>query len=194
METDSSPDRLEWDAKMPFIGKTEIRHILLGIAIAGLFLTMLLVGIELASPTPASVVDYLVVGVVMTGFLLLLIFLATALLHVVTKGGNVYRFIIDKDGAAYLPGKSAEKMTDAMAVLGLLSGNATVAGAGLIARGQASGGIRWKEVKSVQLIPQEKKIYIARKALINPVLICCTDETYPMAVDLVRRYSGKKPQ
>jgi len=55
MEADSFPERLEWDAKMPFIGKTEIRHILLGIAIAGLFFTLLLVGIELASPTPASV-------------------------------------------------------------------------------------------------------------------------------------------
>jgi len=194
MEADSSPDQLEWDAKMPFIGKTEIRQILFGIAIAGLFLTLLLVGIELASPTPASVVDYLVVGVVMTGFILLLAFLAVVLLHVVTKGGNIYRFIINKDGAAYLPGKSAEKMTDTMAILGLLSGNPAVAGAGLIARGQASGGIRWKEVKSVQLLPQEKKIYIARKALVNPVLLCCTDETYPVAVDLVRRYSGKKLQ
>ena len=130
----------------------------------------------------------------MTGFILLLAFLAVTLLHIVTKGGNVYRFIIDKDGAVYLPGKGAEKMTDTMAVLGLLSGNLTVAGAGLIARGQASGGIGWKEVKSVQLIPQEKKISIARKALVSPVLLCCTDETYPVAVDLVRRYSGKKLQ
>ncbi len=79
-----------------------------------------------------------------------------------------------------------------MAVLGILSGNVTAAGAGLIARGQASGGIRWKEVKSVRLIPDEKKIYIARKALVNPVLICCNDETYQTAVELVRRYSKKQ--
>lgn len=192
MEPAGIPDRIEWDAKMPVIGRTEIRQVFLGIGIAGLFLTLFLVILELASPTPASVLNYLFVGMVMTGFILFLAVLAVLILHVITKGGHMYRFIIDPEGAAYLPGKDAGRMTDTMAVLGLLSGNPTVAGAGLIARGQASGGIRWREVKDVRLIPEEKKIYIARKALVNPVLICCTDETYPVAVELVRRYSKKQ--
>ncbi len=192
MESASLPDRIEWDAKMPFIGKTEIRQIFLGIGIAGLALTLFLVILELASPTPASVLDYLFIGIGITAFILFLAFIAVLLLHTITRGGHIYHFIIDSDGAAYLPGKDAQKMTDTMAVLGILSGNVTAAGAGLIARGQASGGIRWKEVKSVRLIPDEKKIYIARKALINPVMICCTDETYLVAVELVRRYSKKQ--
>lgn len=192
MESASLPDRIEWDAKMPFIGKTEIRHIFLGIGIGGLALTFFLVILELASPTSASVFDYFIIGIVMTGFILLLAGIAVLLLHTITRGGHLYHFIIDSDGAAYLPGKDAKKMTDTMAVLGILSGNVTAAGAGLIARGQASGGIRWKEVKSVRLIPDEKKIYIARKALVNPVLICCNDETYQTAVELVRRYSKKQ--
>jgi uncharacterized protein YhhL (DUF1145 family) len=192
MEPASVPERIEWDAKMPFIGKTEIRHIFLGIGIAGLALTFFLVILELASPTPASVFDYLFIGLVMTGFILLLAGIVVLLLHTITRGGNLYHFIIDSDGVAYLPGKDAQNMTDTMAVLGILSGNVTAAGAGLLSRGQASGGIRWKEVASVRLIPDEKKIYIARKALVNPVLICCNDETYPTAVELVRRYSKKQ--
>ena len=192
MESASLPDRIEWDAKMPFIGKTETRHIFLGIGIAGLALTLFLVILELVSPTSASVLDYLFIGIAMTVFILFLAVIAVFLLHIITKGGNLYHFIIDSDGAAYLPGKDAQKMTGTMAVLGILSGNVTAAGAGLLARGQASGGIRWKEVKSVRLIPDEKKIYIARKALVNPVLICCTDETYPVAVELTRRYSKKQ--
>lgn len=193
MESASFPDRIEWDAKMSFIGKTETRHILLGIGIAGLALTLFLVILELVSPTPASVLDYLFIGILMTGFILLLAGIAVLLLlHTITRGGNLYHFIIDSDGAAYLPGKDAQKMTGAMAVLGILSGNVTLAGAGLMARGRTSGGIRWKEVASVRLIPDEKKIYIARKTLVNPVLICCTDETYPVAVELVRRHSKKQ--
>jgi len=192
MESASLPDRIEWDAKMPFIGKTETRHIFLGIGIAGLALTLFLVILELVSPTSASVLDYLFIGIAMTVFILFLAVIAVFLLHIITKGGNLYHFIIDSDGAAYLPGKDAQKMTGTMAVLGIISGNVTAAGAGLLARGQASGGIRWKEVKSVRLIPDEKKIYIARKALVNPVLICCTDETYPVAVELTRRYSKKQ--
>lgn len=192
MESASLPDRIEWDAKMPFIGKTETRHIFLGIGIAGLALTLFLVILELVSPTSASVLDYLFIGIAMTVFILFLAVIAVFLLHIITKGGNLYHFIIDSDGAAYLPGKDAQKMTGTMAVLGILSGNVTAAGAGLLARGQASGGIRWKEVKSVRLIPDEKKIYITRKALVNPVLICCTDETYPVAVELTRRYSKKQ--
>lgn len=141
----------------------------------------------------------IVIGVILlsagadAGYALLLIgllFILTFLLLMILYGGRYAPgFIIDDTGITnYTQSKYArrsDKVNKIAVLLGALSANPTVAGAGLIAQSKQTVRIRWKNIKKAKYDPKRYTIMISG-GFTEKMAVFCTQENYEQVLVIIK--------
>lgn len=110
------------------------------------------------------------------------LFLLTYILIKVLYGGKYdVGFVLDNNGIlCYTQPSQANKnriMNTLTVVLGLLSGKAAVAGAGLLAGTKQTAFLRWSKVQKVRYYPQ-KHVIMLRGGFTDRIAVFCLKENY----------------
>jgi len=125
-------------------------------------------------------------------FLIILLFALTYLLTLILYGGKYAPgFILEKSGVTnYTQAGQAKKnrvLNSIVIVFGLMKGNFTAAGAGMLAQSRQVMRIKWKNVRWVKYYPRENTIMI-KGGFAEKISLFCTAENYAEAERAVRGY------
>lgn len=126
--------------------------------------------------------------------LLLLLLFSFFLVMIVYGGKYAPGFIVDDAGIVnYTQEKQAKrgKIINALTVaLGLLSGNPTAAGAGMIAQSRQVVRVKWKNIRRVRYYPKNRTILV-NGGFGEKIALFCTAENYAEVERTVREHTGK---
>ncbi|MBN2848822.1 MAG: hypothetical protein JXP72_10325 [Coriobacteriia bacterium] len=86
-------------------------------------------------------------------------------------------FSVGPDGVSYESGARERRINRVTAVLGILGGSATTAGAGLLATARETGGWAWAELHEARYFPGQRVISL-RNSWRTVIRLHCTAETY----------------
>lgn len=127
--------------------------------------------------------------------LILLLLVLTFLLVMIVYGGKYAPgFIIDEKGIVNYTCKQQARrgrIINALTIaLGLLSGNPTAVGAGMIAQTRQVVAIKWKNIRKVTYDPQALTILV-QGGFGERIALFCTQPVYEEAARLIGERSGK---
>lgn len=177
---------ITWTAQAPLVKNPEVHR---GYLI--LFLVVFLIGGALAFMTANIYVLYMFLGIVIA--LIILFFIISLILEWTTRGGLEIGGIIDSRGVAHSVGKTSRNITRGGLILGSLASLAgsrtgtVVMGGSLISLSQERSSIRWQDIRSVKIYPNEKLIVVRDASAINPVALYCTQDNFHQVLDIIRK-------
>ena len=170
---------LSWAIKVSLLGTPIVRRQLSGVlGLSFLFVALLLTLIFALDGTWEGLL--LTLGVVVLVYLMLSVL---ALLVILVFFGNRIgmQFSLDSSGARSLITESrAEKAAQLALLLGLLTGNFAVAGAGALARSGAHSFVAWKRVERVEFDDMRRTLYL-RDSWHTLAALFCNEENYAEA-------------
>ncbi len=174
---------LAWSRVVPLVTNTvvlkDLLLVLLGPAlIAGILFTVI-VG------SAAMLLLFLAIG---TGLFILGLVIMTVL-QLGSGGGLNTFFYISDEGVAYKAGKGTELLNRAATVGSLVMGSAAGTGSGLLAISGEANTLFWGNVRYVTIHTRLKMILLRSPNLISPIALYCTDENFPVVVEMIRKYT-----
>ncbi|MHB8963293.1 MAG: hypothetical protein ACYC5K_09100 [Saccharofermentanales bacterium] len=179
-------NRLQWEIFVPIFRN---RFIMRGLVISlGIPFGVLILFLVIASGGDIADTD--------TKYALILIgmlFGLTILLILALYGGKYAPgFIIDSEGIInYTQEKQARKnkvINMMLIVLGLIRGNFTAVGTGLIARSRQVMKIKWKNVTRIRYYPKQRTILV-QGGFAEKIAVFCTKENYGEVEKIIRNHS-----
>ena len=145
------------------------------------------------------------VGVLFTIILgdamMLLLFLAIAagifilglvimtVLQLGTHGGLTTFFYISDEGVAYEAGKETKILNRVSTVGSLATGSAAGTGSGLLAISEEANALFWENIRYITIRTGSKMIVFRSPYLISPIAQYCTEENFPVVVEMIRKYA-----
>lgn len=151
------------------------------LSIAMMWVLVALMGVfVLAEPVLLPPVVLLVVACI----LLVLYFLAVLLMGVSVPMG----FALDESGAHWSTGKRVARLSRIATVVGVLAGNPTAAGAGMLGMARESGTVPWEDVVVVRPFSHAKVIELA-DGWHTLLRLYCTAETYEIVLAYARQHA-----
>ncbi len=99
-------------------------------------------------------------------------------------------FSVGPGGASYESGKRERRVNRAVAIVGLLAGSPSTAGAGLLAMSSEAASFDWSDIITVRPYPRERVI-VLRNSWRVVLRLYCPPETYPTAAELVSRFHAE---
>jgi hypothetical protein len=172
---EKATEKIQWRISVPLYKNTVIwRQIGLAVGIPCGLVTLVM-----ALSSGKSV--YALYGL---GFIAALLLFIWIFIMAVYQGTYEAEFVLDDKGAlCRTPAKQAQKslvvnaLTAALEFLWRLSGRPAVTGAGLLARSQQTGSLRWDRVTEVKYKPKSRAILL-RGGRRENVALFCTAENY----------------
>lgn len=162
---------ISWSIDVSLLGSPIVYRQLCGVlGLSFLLLALLVVVIfSLEGNWDGLIVSLGVVALVFVGLLVLAVFVI-----VVLFGNRIgMRFILDARGATSTITDSRAKNVARMAtLLGLLTGNPSVAGAGVLAQTGASSFVAWRRVQRVHYDDRRQTIYLKSSWRVLAALFC----------------------
>ena len=104
-------------------------------------------------------------------------------------GGFHASYVITSRGIYFSSGKAEKDIADAVAVIGILSGSAGRAGAGLLARSEQDAFIGWSEVRKVKVSEGKRYILVKKGFGSKPVGLYCTEDNFGPVLQTIRSKS-----
>ncbi|MCX6620946.1 MAG: hypothetical protein NTY38_07665 [Acidobacteria bacterium] len=127
---------------------------------------------------------FVMLGLVLAGFLLLFLAIAAVLF------GNRFpvEFRVGPEGIEWKSLSRRGRFSNRAAIVaGVLAGSAGTAGAGLLAAAQEFGGLEWSEIRKLKPYPEERVITVMNSWRVVTRLYC-TPENYAYTAQLVEWY------
>ena len=181
---------LVWENKVRFIDMVILRGMVLlitvslGVLFLILLITFLLTGNDLMDVLSGLGLLLLIAG----GIMAILMVVSVVILHMATGGGYDATFVVSPDGVGFFGGTAMKKVNTGLLVLGALSRSPQALGASLINYGSEENRIRWEDVRSVKVHPDERYILVRPRWLVYPLPLYCTDGNFGVVLDLIRKY------
>jgi len=183
--TGTDGDILVWSRKIPLITNT----ILIRDTFLAFMGAMFLVTTILFLLTGDFSLYFMFLIISLGIFVLCLIIMLV--LQVVTGGGLETQFGIGPGGVSHHAGRTTRALdrgsTAGSVVLGSMGGT----GAGLIAMSQEDNMLAWEDVRYVRVYTRLRFIELRSKYLISPVVLYCTEENFPVVLDMVKQHIPK---
>ena len=181
---EEQPSHLMWDADMPLLNNRFFLYDMAKLLLwTGLIGGLIFGGIALAAGGAKSLGPLMaMLGIILFGFLFLFVMISLLFL------GNGYRvrYLMAAQGIGWESlgrrGKAASRLA---MVAGALAGNASVAGAGLLAAASESGLLAWKNVRTIKAYPAIGVISIINSWRVV-IRIYCTPQYYAYAIQWLR--------
>jgi hypothetical protein len=99
-------------------------------------------------------------------------------------------FGVGPEGALLAVGSKESKMNTAVTIIGILTGNMQVTGAGLMAKSRETIVASWPEIKKVTVYRNQKVIAL-RMGLLTPMRLYCLDENFAAVESMIREKAKK---
>ena len=175
---------LMWDADMPLLNNRFFLYDMAKLLFwTGLIGGLIFGGIALAAGGAKSLGPLMtMLGLILLGFLFLFVMISLLFF------GNGYRvrYLMTAQGIGWESLGRRGKVASRLAVVaGALAGNASVAGAGLLAAASESGLLAWKDVRTIKAYPAIGVISIMNSWRVV-VRIYCTPQYYAYAIQWLR--------
>jgi hypothetical protein len=152
-----------------------------------LFIPALLAGILLTVIIGDAAILLLFLAIAAGIFILGLVIMAV--LQLGTKGGLNTFFYISDEGVAYKAGKDT-KILNRVSTIGSLSmGSAGGTGSGLLAISEEANTLFWENIRYITIRTGMKMIVFRSPHLISPIALYCTEENFPVVVEMTRKYA-----
>ena len=173
-----------WDAEMPLLNNRFFLYDMAKLLLwTGLIGGLVFGGIALTAGGAKSLGPLMaMLGIILFGFLFLFVLIALLFF------GNRFRvrYLMAAQGVGWESMSRRGKAANRLAVIaGALAGNASVAGAGLLAAASESGLLAWKSVRTIKAYPALGAISIMNSWRVV-VRIYCTPQYYPYAIQWLR--------
>ncbi|RQD82065.1 hypothetical protein D5R95_07700 [Methanosalsum natronophilum] len=188
MDEDQAQEPITWTAKVPIIDSVILKQIVFAVFLASLFVLIILLVIDYR-----NYLDYLLVFAGLFSFLLILLGVSAGVLHLITRGGFMTEFKVDKVGVYSEQGKTSQKLGQLAiigGILGIPAGNRsagmTTAGAGLISRSRESEFMGWTEMRNAVIYRDKRMIQVNRKSRFTPMLLKCTPDNFDTVSHYIR--------
>jgi hypothetical protein len=94
-------------------------------------------------------------------------------------------FGVGPEGVLMAVGSKERKMNSAVTIIGVLTGNIQVAGAGLMAGSRETIVASWPEIKKVTVYGNQKVIAL-KMGLLTPMRLYCLDENFAAVERMIR--------
>lgn len=94
-------------------------------------------------------------------------------------------FGVGPEGVLMAVGSKESKMNSAVTIIGVLTGNLQVTGAGLMAKSRETIVASWPEIKKVTVYGNQKVIEV-RMGLLTPMRLYCLDENFAAVESMIR--------
>jgi hypothetical protein len=94
-------------------------------------------------------------------------------------------FGVGPEGVLMAVGSKESKMNTAVTIIGVLTGNLQVTGAGLLAKSRETTVASWPEIKKVTFYGDQKVINL-RMGLLTPMRLYCLDENFAAVESMIR--------
>jgi len=107
-------------------------------------------------------------------------------------GGFHATYEVTSKGIYFSSGSTAKKAVNAIAIIGVLSRSASVAGAGLLARSEQDQFIRWDEIKKVKVRRGNRYIFVKKGFGSKPIGLYCTEENFEEVLKLIQTKSARQ--
>ncbi len=176
-------NKMEWSVKVP-IFKNVIILRQLGVAIGIPFGILILVIIAITKEIRDTLYA---LGLILALFILTFLFI-----QIVYRGNYELSYLINADGIySYTQGKQNKKnniINLLTVIMGFLSRQPTVAGAGVLAGSRQKVMIRWKNIKKVKYDPKSHTILVFA-GLGETIGVFCTKENYRAVENLIKNQS-----
>lgn len=182
---DAPGEFLAWQRKIPLITNP--------------YLVLQCIALPLLAPLPIALILVAVTGgdwEIMTLFLIVgaalavLMLIIMLVLQVATGGGLETEFFIGNGGVAHKAGTTTRVLNRISTIGGSAAlGSAAGSGAGLIAVSQENNVLLWGDVWYIAVYPRVLSVVIRSKWLINPVVLYCTKDNFPLVLSLVKKYA-----
>ena len=174
--------KLQWEI---YVSIFKNKYILRGLALAiglpfGLLIAIILIvsGGDLGSDAGYAL-----------GMIIALLVLTVLFVLIIYGGRYAPGFIIDESGVTnYTQAKQQKKnrVVNGLAIaLGLMSGNLTAAGAGMMAASRQTMRIKWKSIRKVRF-DDKRRVILLRGGLAEKIAVFCTEENYMTAKAMVQ--------
>lgn len=95
---------------------------------------------------------------------------------------------MNREGVGFAAGSPARAANRGALAGSLLLRSFGGTGAALLAKSSEQGFIRWEQVRYIRVYSRERFILVRPGWLINPVGLYCTEENFPVVLDLIRCY------
>ena len=112
-----------------------------------------------------------------------------AVLQLGTKGGLNTFFYISDEGVAYKAGKGTKILNRVSTVGSFSMGSAGGTGSGLLAISQEANTLFWENIRYITIRMGLKMIVFRSPYLISPIALYCTEENFPVVVEMTRKYA-----
>ncbi|MCX6543210.1 MAG: hypothetical protein NTV05_02210 [Acidobacteria bacterium] len=106
-------------------------------------------------------------------------------------GGLGMTFALTTEGVHSVAGKRAAAASDAAVVVGVLAGNMSAMGAGLLARSEKNAFIPYGDVRKIKLGAGRRYVLVKGGFLDKPIGLYCTAENYDPALKILRERCAK---
>ena len=128
---------------------------------------------------------FLIVGAALAVLMLIIMLV----LQVATGGGLETEFFIGNGGVAHKAGTTTRVHNRISTGGSAAVGSAAGSGAGLIAVSQENNVLLWGDVRYIAVYLRVLSVVIRSKWLINPVVLYCTKDNFPVVLSLVKKYT-----
>lgn len=99
-------------------------------------------------------------------------------------------FGVGPEGILTTIGSRESKINSAVTIIGILTGNMQVAGAGLLAGSRETTLVRWPEIRKVTVY-RGAKVVSMRIGMLTPMRLYCDDASFEAVVRLIREKAKK---
>jgi hypothetical protein len=152
-----------------------------------LFIPAILAGI-LFTVIIGDAVMLLVFLAIAAGIFILGLVIMTAL-QLGAKGGLNTFFYISDEGVAYKAGKGTEILNRISTVGFFAMGSAAGTGSGLLAISEEANALFWENIRYITIRTGLMMIVLRSPYLISPIALYCTEENFPVVVEMIRKYA-----
>ena len=107
-------------------------------------------------------------------------------------GGFKAIFFLTTHGVRSVSGKGARAASTAAVVMGVLAGNASAVGAGLLAESEQNVFIAWKDITRLKVKARRRFVLIKREWGFKPIGLYCLPANFQQVLDIFRYYVRDK--
>jgi hypothetical protein len=152
-----------------------------------LFIPAVFAGILLSVITRDA--SFLLLFLAIAAGILILGLVIMAVLQLGTKGGLNTFFYISDEGVAFKAGKETKVLNRVSTIGSLAMGSAGGTGSGLLAISEEANTLFWENIRYITIRTGMKMIVFRSPYLISPIALYCTDENFPVVVEMTRKYA-----
>ena len=179
---------LRWNIEVPLAtNRVVLRQLSLIVVIPACVVALLILVLGIIDNEPAEIKAALYIFLGGLGFLTFLVAIAILL---VFRNRMQMAFVLDKNGIRSLVTDNKARSGRYLAMLiGSLTVNPTLAGAGLLAHGNRGRSTSWGKIERLEILSDQKAIVLYGKMMVLDAVFC-QDETFDEALDFIKHHLG----